>query len=82
MKPTNTVRAEIHEDKFYESSRGEDWEVLMPREISGPDDKKPSDSVGDLPIKMPKVLGADKIAERVVSVPESRRRVPIKLPQV
>jgi len=43
VKPDNTVRVEIDEEKVYEGSLKEDWEVLKPKEISDPDDKKPSD---------------------------------------
>merc|ERR1712178_68025 len=43
LKPDNTVRVEIDEDKIYEGSIKEDWEVLKPKEISDPEDKKPSD---------------------------------------
>jgi calreticulin len=47
LKPDNTVRVEIDEEKVYEGSIKEDWEVLKPKEISDPDDKKPSDWVDD-----------------------------------
>merc|ERR1712118_86217 len=47
LKPDNTVRVEIDEEKIYEGSIKEDWEVLKPKEISDPDDKKPSDWVED-----------------------------------
>merc|ERR1712060_532659 len=43
LKPDNTVRVEIDEDKIYEGSIKEDWEVLKPKEIADPEDKKPSD---------------------------------------
>merc|ERR1712217_327238 len=43
LKPDNTVRVEIDGDKVYEGSIKEDWEVLKPKEISDPEDKKPSD---------------------------------------
>merc|ERR1712151_933308 len=43
LKPDNTVRVEIDEDKIYEGSIKEDWEVLKPKEISDPEDTKPSD---------------------------------------
>merc|ERR1719291_1175190 len=43
LKPDNTVRVEIDEEKIYEGSIKEDWEVLKPKEISDPEDKKPSD---------------------------------------
>jgi len=43
LKPDNTVRVEIDEEKIYEGSIKDDWEVLKPKEISDPDDKKPDD---------------------------------------
>merc|ERR1712019_288241 len=43
LKPDNTVRVEIDEEKIYEGSIKEDWEVLKPKEISDPEDTKPSD---------------------------------------
>merc|ERR1719198_1475362 len=47
VKPDNTVRVEIDEEQIYEGSIKDDWEVLAPKEISDPDDKKPSDWVDD-----------------------------------
>merc|ERR1712151_190384 len=47
LKPDNTVRVEIDEEKIYEGSIKEDWEVLKPKTIPDPDDKKPSDWVED-----------------------------------
>merc|ERR1712137_1145986 len=43
LKPDNTVRVEIDEEKIYEGSLKEDWELLKPKEIPDPDDKKPDD---------------------------------------
>merc|ERR1711897_67110 len=43
LKPDNTVRVEIDEEKVYEDSIKEDWEVLKPKEIPDPEDKKPGD---------------------------------------
>merc|ERR1712048_43724 len=43
LKPDNTVRVDIDEEKIYEGSLKEDWEILKPKEISDPDDKKPDD---------------------------------------
>merc|ERR1711920_345713 len=45
VKPDNTVRVEIDEEKIYEGSLKEDWEMLKPKEISDPADKKPADWV-------------------------------------
>merc|ERR1719291_860595 len=47
VKPDNTVRVEIDEENVYEGSLKEDWELLKPKEISDPDDTKPSDWVDD-----------------------------------
>merc|ERR1712137_694894 len=47
VKPDNTVRVEVDQEKLYEGSIKEDWEVLKPKEIDDPDDKKPSDWVED-----------------------------------
>merc|ERR1711972_1082980 len=43
LKSDNTVRVEVDEEKIYEGSIKDDWEVLKPKEISDPDDKKPDD---------------------------------------
>merc|ERR1712037_368564 len=43
VKPDNTARVEIDEEKIYEGSIKEDWEVLAPKEIPDPSDKKPDD---------------------------------------
>merc|ERR1711933_491403 len=53
LKPDNTVRVEIDEEKIYEGSIKEDWEVLKPKEISDPEDKKPSDWADDSMIDDP-----------------------------
>merc|ERR1712232_1188599 len=45
LKPDNTVRVEIDEENIYEGSLKEDWELLKPKEIPDPDDKKPEDWV-------------------------------------
>merc|ERR1712151_846393 len=45
LKPDNTVRVEIDEEKIYEGSMKDDWELLKPKEIADPDDKKPADWV-------------------------------------
>merc|ERR1712196_272581 len=47
LKPDNTVRVEVDEEKIYEGSIKEDWEVLKPKTIPDPEDKKPSDWAED-----------------------------------
>merc|ERR1712004_264610 len=53
LKKDNTVRVEVDEEKIYEGDMKEDWELLKPKEISDPDDKKPSDWVDDSMIDDP-----------------------------
>merc|ERR1711920_829756 len=53
VRPDNTVRVEIDQEKIYEGSLKEDWELLKPKEISDPDDKKPDDWVDDSMIDDP-----------------------------
>merc|ERR1712190_610850 len=43
LRKDNTARVEIDEEKIYDGSIKEDWEVLKPKEIADPDDKKPDD---------------------------------------
>merc|ERR1712048_357270 len=43
LRKDNTVRVEIDEEKIYDGSIKDDWEVLKPKEISDPADKKPDD---------------------------------------
>merc|ERR1712139_661873 len=47
VKPDNTCRVEIDQEKVYEGSIKEDWEVLKPKMISDPEDKKPSSWVDE-----------------------------------
>jgi len=47
LKPDNTVRVEIDEEKIYEGNLKEDWEVLPPKQINDPTDKQPEDWVTD-----------------------------------
>merc|ERR1712226_630777 len=59
LKPDNTVRVDIDEEKIYEGSLKEDWELLKPKEISDPDDKKPGDWVDDSMIDDPETKKPD-----------------------
>merc|ERR1711972_1040264 len=47
VKPDNTVRVDIDEEKIYEGSLKDDWELLAPKEIEDPSDKKPEDWADD-----------------------------------
>merc|ERR1711990_1278291 len=59
LKPDNTVRVEIDEEKIYEGSIKDDWEVLKPKEISDPDDKKPEDWADEAMIDDPEAKKPD-----------------------
>merc|ERR1712048_983445 len=45
VKPGNTVRVEVNQEKLYEGNIKDDWEVLKPKMINDPEDKKPDDWV-------------------------------------
>merc|ERR1711972_533704 len=74
VKPDNTVCVEIDEEKIYEGSLKEDWELLQPKEISDPEDKKPSDWVDDSMMDDPEDKKPDDWAEekRIVD-PEAKK---------
>merc|ERR1712087_601435 len=59
LKPDNTVRVDIDDEKIYDGSLKEDWEVLKPKEISDPDDKKPDDWTDDSMIDDPETKKPD-----------------------
>ena len=45
LKPDNEVRVDIDGEEIYKGKLEDDWELLPPKEIADPDDKKPSDWV-------------------------------------
>merc|ERR1712232_640160 len=45
LKKDNTVKVEVDQEEIYSGSIKDDWEVLKPKEISDPEDKKPGDWV-------------------------------------
>jgi len=71
LKPDNTVRVEIDEEKIYEGSIKEDWEVLKPKEIPDPDDKKPEDWVDSSMMDDPEDKKPDDWVEEKRIVDES-----------
>merc|ERR1712151_1419443 len=74
VKPDNTVRVEIDEEKIYEGSLKEDWELLQPKEISDPDDNKPSDWVEDAMMDDPEDKKPDDwVEEKRIVDPEAKK---------
>merc|ERR1712144_132802 len=74
LKPDNTVRVEIDEEKIYEGSIKEDWEVLKPKTIDDPEDKKPSDWVEDSMMDDPADKKPDDwVEEKRIVDPEAKK---------
>jgi len=74
VKPDNTVRVEIDEEKIYEGSITDDWEVLKPKQIDDPDDKKPSDWVEDSMMDDPEDKKPDDwVTEKRIVDPEAKK---------
>jgi len=45
LKKDNTVKVDVDQEEIYSGNIKDDWEVLKPKEISDPEDKKPGDWV-------------------------------------
>jgi len=74
LKPDNTVLVEIDQEKIYEGSIKEDWEVLKPKTINDPEDKKPSDWVEDSMMDDPSDKKPDDWVEEKRTVdPEAKK---------
>merc|ERR1712130_875622 len=74
LRPDNTVRVEIDEEKIYEGSLKEDWELLKPKEIPDPEDKKPDDWVDDSMIDDPETKKPDDwVEEKRIVDPEAKK---------
>ena len=59
LKPDDTISVEIDEGIFYAGSWKEDREILAPKEIKDPEDKKPSDGVDNSLIDDPETKRPD-----------------------
>merc|ERR1712130_676992 len=74
LKPDNTVLVEIDEEKIYEGSIKEDWEVLKPKTIADPEDKKPTDWVEDSMMDDPADKKPDDwVEEKRIVDPEAKK---------
>merc|ERR1712050_822153 len=74
LRPDNTVRVDIDKEKLYEGSLKEDWEILKPKEISDPDDKKPDDWVDDSMIDDPETKKPDDWVEEKLIVDSEAKK--------
>merc|ERR1712050_633632 len=74
LKPDNTVRVEIDEEKIYEGDMKDDWELLKPKEIEDPEDKKPSDWADDSMMDDPEdAKPADWVEEKRIVDSEAKK---------
>jgi calreticulin len=53
LKPDNTVKVFVDKQEVYSGKLESDWKILEPKEITDPDDKKPSDWVDNAKIDDP-----------------------------
>merc|ERR1711953_1003142 len=63
LRRDNTARVEIDEEKIYDGSIKDDWEVLKPKEISDLADKKPDDWTDESMIDDPETKKPDDWVE-------------------
>merc|ERR1712190_436004 len=74
LKKDNTVRVEIDQEKIYEGAIKEDWEVPKPKEISDPEDKKPSDWSDESMIDDPEdKKPSDWVEEKRIVDPDAKK---------
>jgi len=74
LKPDTTVLVEIDEEKVYEGSIKDDWEVLKPKTIDDPEDKKPSDWIEDAQMDDPDDKKPDDwVTEKRIVDPEAKK---------
>merc|ERR1712166_1103647 len=74
LKADNTARVEIDGEKVYEGSIKEDWEVLKPKTIDDPEDKKPSDWAEDSMMEDPEDKKPDDwVTEKRIVDPEAKK---------
>merc|ERR1712187_504770 len=45
LKKDNTVKVEVDQEEIYAGNIKDDWEILKPKQIADPEDKKPGDWV-------------------------------------
>merc|ERR1719491_2606469 len=74
LKPDNTVKVDIDEENIYSGSIKEDWEVLLPKEITDPADKKPDDWSDESMIDDPTEKKPDDWVEEKRIVDESAKK--------
>lgn len=74
VKPDSTVRVEVDQEKLYEGSLKEDWDLLPTKEIVDPNDKKPEGWVDEAEMVDPKnVKPGDWVDEKRIQDPEAKK---------
>merc|ERR1712194_960527 len=74
IRPDNTVRVDIDQERIYDGSIKEDWEVLAQKEISDPSDSKPADWADDSMIDDPEDKKPDDWVEEKRIVDELAKK--------
>lgn len=74
LKPDNTVRVEVDQEKLYEGSLYDEWEMLPARTIPDPEDKKPADWIDDPMMEDPEdKKPSDWVDEKLIVATESEK---------
>jgi len=74
LRPDNTVLVEIDEEKIFEGSIKDGWEVLKPKDIPDPADKKPDDWTDESMIDDPEDKKPDDwVEEKRIMDSESKK---------
>merc|ERR1712080_504968 len=70
----NTVSVDVDEENIYSGSIKDDWEMLKPKEIPDPDDKKPADWVDDSMMDDPDTKKPDDwVEEKRIVDPDAKK---------
>jgi len=74
LKKDNTVEVDIDQENVYSGNLKEDWDLLEPKEISDPEDKKPSDWVDNAMMDDPEdKKPEDWVTEKKIVDPEAKK---------
>lgn len=74
LKPDSTVEVFIDKESVYSGKLEEDWELLEPKEIDDPDDKKPDDWVDEEMMDDPEDKKPDDwVEEKEIVDPEAKK---------
>lgn len=74
LTPENKVKVSVNDAEIYSGEMEKDWDLLEPKEIDDPDDKKPSDWVDEAMIDDPEdKKPADWVEEKEITDPDATK---------